>query len=119
MRRLVFSPRVPPIAGRVRAVALAVLLAAGMILLEETARAQGQAVPPEKVFVEGEELIYNVRYGFIDLGQVRIKILGAVRGKSSLAYEGKGYIDSYPKVPFVDLHAVYESLIDSGLFSRS
>jgi hypothetical protein len=70
------------------------------------------------VFVEGEDLVYNVRYGFIDLGQVRIRIVGTVRGKSSPAFEAKAIIDSYPKVPFVDLHAIYESLIDSGMFSR-
>jgi porphobilinogen deaminase len=28
------------------------------------------------VFVEGEELVYNVRYTFIDLGQIRIKTTG-------------------------------------------
>jgi hypothetical protein len=113
MRRRLFSYSVRPVAGRMRVVLLAVLLG-----VAGTARAQGQPPPPDRVFVEGEELVYNVRYGFIDLGQVRIKITGTVHGKSSLAFEGKAFIDSYPKVPFVDLHAIYESLIDSGMFSR-
>jgi hypothetical protein len=106
------------IAGRTRVVAVAVLVGVGALVSRGTGRAQGQPSPPDRVFVEGEELVYNVRYGFIDLGQVRIKIVGTARGNSSLAYEGKALIDSYPKVPFVDLHAVYESLIDSGMFSR-
>jgi hypothetical protein len=107
-----------PVSRRARVVALAVFLGVAGIVSQGTARAQGQSPPPDRVFVEGEELVYNVRYGFIDLGQVRIKIVGTVREKSSLAFAGKALIDSYPKVPFVDLHAVYESLIDSGMFSR-
>ena len=114
MKRGYCSPPVKSIAGRARVLALALLVASG-----GSARAQGGPSPPDRVFVEGEELVYNVRYGFIDLGQVRIKILpGTVSGKSSLAYQGRAYIDSYSKVPFVDLHAVYESVIDTGMFSR-
>lgn len=74
--------------------------------------------PPSRVLVEGEELVYNVRYGFIDLGQVRIKLTNAVRNASYAGVQGKAYIDSYSKVPFVDLHAVFESVIDTGVFSR-
>lgn len=70
------------------------------------------------VLVEGEELVYNVRYGFIDLGQVKIVVTHGVRTGSYTAYQGKAYIDSYPKVPFVDLHAIYESLIDSAVYAR-
>jgi hypothetical protein len=98
--------------------ALAAALGVAGMVSPGISRAQGPSSPPDRVFVEGEDLVYNVRYGFIDLGQVRIKIAGTVRGKSSMAFEGKAIIDSYPKVPFVDLHAVYESLIDSGMFSR-
>ena len=74
--------------------------------------------PPARVLVEGEELVYNVRYGFIDLGQVKVVITRSVRTAAYSAYQGKAIIDSYPKVPFVDLHAVYESLIDSAVFAR-
>ncbi|HMK38489.1 MAG TPA: DUF3108 domain-containing protein [Bacteroidota bacterium] len=101
-----------------RAAIVAALIIAGGTGLPPGGRAQDRPAPRDGVFVEGEELVYNVRYGFFDLGQVRIKVLATVRGNSSLAYQGKGFIDSYPKVPFADLHAVYESLIDSGLFSR-
>jgi hypothetical protein len=114
MRRGTSRDRARPGLSRCAAV-LCVVAAAGA--LSGSARAQGQPVPPDSVFVPGEELVYNVRYGFFDLGQVRIRVLRAVPRGSSLAYEGKGLIDSYPKIPFVDLHAVYESLIDTGMFS--
>ena len=67
---------------------------------------------------EGEDLIYNVRYGFIDLGQVRIKVLNNVPVAGSRAFRCKALIDSYAKVPFVDLHAVFESTVDTAIFSR-
>jgi hypothetical protein len=66
----------------------------------------------------GEELVYNVRFSFFDLGQIRIRTLREVRTDSTVSYEGIGVIDSYPSVPLVDLHAVFESLIDSAVFSR-
>ncbi len=70
------------------------------------------------MFVDGEELVYNVRYAFIDLGQVRIKVAGTERTTSGPAYRTIAYIDSYRGVPFVDLHAVYTSLIDSLVYAR-
>jgi hypothetical protein len=76
------------------------------------------ADPPSKVLLEGEELVYNVRYAFFDLGQIRIKILAKSHEGSAVLYSGKALIDSYPRVPFVELHAVFESLIDSNGYSR-
>ena len=81
--------------------------------------AHGNVIPPSNVLVEGEELTYNVRYGFIDLGQVRIKITNKRVTPSYLAYDGKALIDSYNGLPFVNLHATFESVIDSSVFSRS
>jgi len=75
-------------------------------------------VLPSRVLVEGEELTYNVRYGFIDLGQVKIKTVKRVRSNGVDAYQAIAYIDSYKKIPFVDLHAVFESHIDSSVFSH-
>ncbi len=70
------------------------------------------------MFVESEELTYNVRYAFFDLGQIRIRILKRIEDDSSIGYHTKAIIDSYPKVPFVDLHATFESLVDSSVYSR-
>jgi hypothetical protein len=118
MRQCTGLHPVRPCAGRTSTLVLALLLAAGGSIFPHPLYAQPQNVPADRVFVEGEELVYNVRYGFIDLGQVRIRVLGSTREKSSVTYQGKGLIDSYPKVPFVDLHAVFETVIDSGMFSR-
>ncbi len=78
----------------------------------------GQAPPPSHVLMEGEELTYNVRYGFINLGSVRVRTLQRQAVGSAVAYYCKALIDSYPKVPFVDLHATFESTMDTTIFSR-
>jgi len=74
--------------------------------------------PQKNFFQVGEELVYNVRYGFIDLGQVRIVTQEKVREDGSSAYKSEAVIKSYSGVPFVDLHAIYQSVVDSGGFSR-
>jgi len=80
-------------------------------------RARAQ-VPSSHVLSEGEELTYNVRYGPLDLGQVRIAILSSWVEGGVRVYHSRGYIDSYRGVPFVDLHAVYETVMDSTITSR-
>lgn len=87
-----------------------------VLLASLSARAADE--PTASVFQAGEELVYNVRFSFFDLGQVRIRTLREVRTDSSLSFEGTALIDSYPSVPLVDLHAVFESLIDSAVYSR-
>jgi len=74
--------------------------------------------PPSHVISDGEELVYNVRYGFIDLGQVRITTGQTSREQGKTVYRGDAVIQSYKGVPFVDLHAVYASNFDSLGFSR-
>ncbi|HEY6436633.1 MAG TPA: DUF3108 domain-containing protein [Ignavibacteriaceae bacterium] len=69
----------------------------------------------EKLFV-GEDLTYVVKYAFFNLGEVRIKVLGKTKINNTTVYETIAYIDSYPDLPFVSLHQVYESYIDSSLF---
>ncbi|MEW6509503.1 MAG: DUF3108 domain-containing protein [Bacteroidota bacterium] len=92
-----------------------VVLGAGAV--DDPAIAQSAERGP-RVMLVGEELVYNVRYGFIDLGQVRIKVTGTVATDAFAAYESRAYIDSYSNVPFVNLHAIYESLVDTGMFAR-
>jgi hypothetical protein len=79
----------------------------------------GSGDPPSRVFVEGEELVYNVRYTFIDLGQVRIKTIGKTRQTTYTAYNSKAFIDSYRGIPFVDLHATFESSMDTTVSSHA
>lgn len=96
------------------------LLCAATVVLAvfAPARGTGQQAPSSHVLREGEELTYNVRYGPFDLGSVRIKTLSRSQAQASVRYECKALIDSYPKVPFVDLHAVFESILDTAFFSH-
>lgn len=70
------------------------------------------------MLLPGEELVYNVRYGFIDLGQVRIVTYGTDTQAGAPAMRARALINSYQGVPFVDLHATFESWMDSTVFSR-
>jgi hypothetical protein len=71
----------------------------------------------DSVFQIGEDLIYNVSYAFIDIGQVRIKVLDKITEQNKSYYKAIVYIDSYKGVPFVDLHAIYESSIKPSIYS--
>lgn len=81
--------------------------------------AQANSIPPSRVFVEGEELVYNVRYTFIDLGQVKIRTLKKVQTPEYTAYHSIANINSYKGIPFVDLAATYESDMDSSVYSHT
>ncbi|MGA9116707.1 MAG: DUF3108 domain-containing protein [Bacteroidota bacterium] len=82
------------------------------------AAAPAPAQDPGGVLREGEELVYNVRYSFINLGQVRIRTIGRETLEGRTVFRCKAFIDSYPGVPFVDLHATFESWLDTAFFSR-
>ncbi|MEK7263586.1 MAG: DUF3108 domain-containing protein [Bacteroidota bacterium] len=69
-------------------------------------------------FYVGEDLFYNVRYGFFDLGSVQIKTPQKVEENGITLYKMMAYIDSYSGVPFVDLHVIYESFIDEQGFPK-
>lgn len=71
----------------------------------------------DSVFLVGEELTYNVSFGPIDIGQVRIKLLNKQRGSSPPYYTATAHIDSYKGVPLVNLHAVYENHIAEPIYS--
>jgi hypothetical protein len=89
------------------------------VVFSNSALLAGPGYPSRSaVLLEGEELVYNVRYSIIDLGQIRIRTLGKSRTANAVSYNGKAYIDSYESIPFVDAHAVFESAIDSTVFSR-
>lgn len=60
--------------------------------------------------VAGEELIYEVRWGLIGLGTVRIRGTGPLSARA--------WIDSYEGLPLVDLHSIYSTVMDSLYFSR-
>lgn len=57
-----------------------------------------------------EEFVYEVSWTFFKLGTIRIQTLGQ--------HEARAYIDSYEGLPFVDLHSIYYTQMDSLFFSR-
>ena len=65
----------------------------------------------------GEELTYNVSYASVDIGVVRIKLVDKKVKEGRTYYNAIAYINSYQGIPFVDLHTIYESSIDAGLYS--
>jgi hypothetical protein len=71
----------------------------------------------DSVFQIGEELTYNVSYLSFDLGQIRIKQVDILTKDNRTLHRLMAYIDSYKGVPFVDLHAIYESLTDHNNYS--
>ena len=95
-------------------IVLFLFTAAGMPIPPDSSQSAPGNATPSKVLVVGEELVYNVRYGFIDLGQVKI----VTKGKSRGGYNAQATIQSYSGVPFVSLLAIYETTIDSSMYSR-
>src|SRR5271157_3827077 len=94
---------------------------ANAYVADRTAGEQGG--PPlgagyDSAFQVGEELTYNVSYAFIDLGQVRLKVVDKIQKEGKTMYRAMAYIDSYKGVPLVDLHTTYESLISESLYAR-
>ncbi len=65
----------------------------------------------------GEELSYVVKYAFIVLGQVTIKVTGKKRTGDKTIYNTIAYIDSYDNIPFVDIHQVYKSEMTNQWYS--
>lgn len=104
---------------RSRPIARWVVFLFSAVSLREVTSAQAASVPPSHVLVEDEELVYNVRYTFIDLGQVKIRVLKKVQTADYSAYHAIANINSYKGVPFVDLAAIYESDIDSTVYSHA
>ena len=69
-----------------------------------------------KKLVVGEDLTYVVKYAFLRLGEVRIRVTEKLNLRNTPVYKTIANIDSYPDLPFVSIHQVYESYIDSSYF---
>ncbi|NUN08552.1 MAG: DUF3108 domain-containing protein [Ignavibacteriaceae bacterium] len=65
----------------------------------------------------GEDITYLVRYGFIELGEIRLKIVSRKEIGGKFQYNTIAYIDSYSGIPFVNLHQIYESKVNNAYFS--
>ncbi len=72
----------------------------------------------DSVLQVGEELTYNVSYASIDLGQLRFRITGTSSEDHARYYTATASINSYRGIPFVNLHATYETVMGEGAYSR-
>jgi len=71
-----------------------------------------------KMIFPSEDLLYEVSFLGIKLGTIRIVTEGYETLKNKKVVKTKAYIDSYSGIPFVDLHAVFQSWMDpSATFS--
>lgn len=63
-----------------------------------------------------EELTYEASYLLFKIGAVRFQALSKTVYDGVPAYRLRAYIDSYSGIPFVNLHAVYETYADARTF---
>ena len=72
-----------------------------------------QNVEPDSVMKVNEEMTYEASYLFFKLGSVKLQVLGRTVYDSVPAYRFRAYIDSYSGIPFVNIHAVFETIADA------
>ena len=68
--------------------------------------------------IVGEDLTYVVKYAFLNLGEVRFKVVEKTNVNDISVYKTMAFIDSYPDLPIVSVHQIYESYIDSSSFPQ-
>lgn len=77
--------------------------------------AVGSARAENFKMVEGEELVYNVSFFGIDLGEIKVINEGRRDYNGKKIYKLKAIIHTYEGIPFVSLHSVYESWMDNSI----
>lgn len=70
------------------------------------------------IICPGEELLYEVRYLGVKLGTVRIFTLADDTTGSRTRYRAAALIDSYNGIPFVDIHAIDSTIINTEFESQ-
>lgn len=73
----------------------------------------------DKKMQVGEELTYVVSYSFIKLGEIKLIVKDKKEVKGKVYYYTVAYINSYSSIPFVSLHQIYESRINTNYASES
>jgi hypothetical protein len=63
----------------------------------------------DKVLEVGEELTYEVYFGFIKLGKVNFKVTNSYNEDKKEYYTAKADMKSYAGVPFVDINYIFET----------
>jgi hypothetical protein len=90
------------------------------ILLAFTVSSPAQPVQPHcesTSICPGEDLIYEVRWMGLSLGRIRLRTSPSILDRGSVIHSASARIDSYDGLPFVDVHAVDSTWMDTGLFS--
>ncbi len=72
--------------------------------------------PTDSIMQKGEVLTYEASYLFFKIGRVKMEVLGKTVYNGTEAYRIRAQIDSYSGIPFVNLHAVYNSYQDAKTF---
>lgn len=73
----------------------------------------------EKKLEVGEELVYVVKYSVMRLGEVKVRVTDRKEVNGKYYYSATANIDSYPSVPFVKLHQVYETMMTPDYYSKN
>jgi hypothetical protein len=68
-------------------------------------------------YVQGEELLYEVSWSGINIGTIRLKTLSVPEFSESRKHKAVAYIDSRSGLPFVDIHLVAYTEMDSSFNS--
>ena len=63
----------------------------------------------------GEELLYEVTFFGVKLGSIKIITEANQELNETMVHKCKAFIDSYSGIPFVDLHTVFETWLDSSV----
>ena len=66
----------------------------------------------------GEELVYNVSYGPVTIGEIKLKVIGQKEKNGKNLYLTQGFINSNDYLPFVNVHYVFYSEIDEDGYSH-
>jgi hypothetical protein len=68
-----------------------------------------EAYLQEKVMEVGEELKYELSFGFIKLGYIKFILSNTHKDGKKTVYNSKLEIKSYPEVPFIKINQIFES----------
>jgi len=75
---------------------------------------KNRKVEKADIFRTGEQLIYKVKYLFLRIGTLRLLNEGPVEIEGKTYFKLKIFIDSSPGIPFITIHDIYESYVDSN-----
>ncbi len=77
----------------------------------------GWARPTQDSIMQGgESLMFEASYLFFKIGSVKMEVLGKTLYHGVPAYHVRALINSYSGIPFVNLHAMYDTYQDARTF---